>query len=267
MVRPAWTRSLREGVVRPDALGIARRRGRAVPRGRGLHRGRRVTCESPSAEREGTIVVGVSGAFAENQIVAEMYAQVLEHAGYTVERQLDLRSREVSQNALESGQIDLKPEYLSSLLLFVDPNAEASNDPDDVAEQAPRSPGAARDHGADAIAGRGHEPVRGERGDGRALRPDHDDVPRPRREPADVRRAARVPAAALLPPRTARASTGSSSTTSSRSTSGGRRPSRRSRATRCRSGCCSPPTRASRRTGSCRSWTTGTCRTRRTSRR
>jgi osmoprotectant transport system substrate-binding protein len=86
----------------------------------------------PSAQREGTIVVGVSGAFTENQIVAEMYAQVLEHAGYTVERQLDLRSREVSQNALESGQIDLKPEYLSSLLRFVDPNAEVSNDPGDV---------------------------------------------------------------------------------------------------------------------------------------
>ena len=81
---------------------------------------------------EATIVVGVSGAFAENQIVAEMYAQVLEHAGYTVERQLDLRSREVSQNALESGQIDLKPEYLSSVLLFVAPNAEASNDRDVV---------------------------------------------------------------------------------------------------------------------------------------
>ena len=58
---------------------------------------------------KGTIIVGVSGAFTENQIVAEMYAQVLEHAGYTVERQLDLRSREVSQYALESGQIDLKP--------------------------------------------------------------------------------------------------------------------------------------------------------------
>jgi osmoprotectant transport system substrate-binding protein len=84
---------------------------------------------------DGSIVVGVSGAFTENQIVAEMYAQVLEHAGYTVERQLDLRSREVSQNALESGQIDLKPEYLSSLLRFVDPNAEASNDPDDVVER------------------------------------------------------------------------------------------------------------------------------------
>jgi len=84
---------------------------------------------------KGTIVVGVSGAFTENQIVAEMYAQVLERKGYTVERQFNLRSREISQNALESGQIDLKPEYLSSLLLFLDPNAQASSDTADVANQ------------------------------------------------------------------------------------------------------------------------------------
>jgi osmoprotectant transport system substrate-binding protein len=89
----------------------------------------------PSDTGRGTIVVGVSGAFAENQIIAEMYADVLEHAGYTVERQFDLRSREVSQSALESGQIDVKPEYLSSLLLFIDPNAEHSNDPQQAAAQ------------------------------------------------------------------------------------------------------------------------------------
>jgi osmoprotectant transport system substrate-binding protein len=81
-----------------------------------------------------TIVVGVSGAFTENQLVAEMYAQVLEHAGYTVEREFDLRSREVSQSALESGQIDLKPEYLSSLLLFLGSRVQASSAPTDVAE-------------------------------------------------------------------------------------------------------------------------------------
>jgi osmoprotectant transport system substrate-binding protein len=88
--------------------------------------------EAP-AEESDSIVVGVSGAFAENQIVAEMYAQVLERAGYTVERQVDLRSREVSQNALESGRIHVKPEYLSSLLLSMDPNAPASDDPAHVA--------------------------------------------------------------------------------------------------------------------------------------
>jgi osmoprotectant transport system substrate-binding protein len=89
----------------------------------------------PSGSGKGTIVVGVSGSFTENQLVAEMYAQVLEHAGYTVERQFDLRSREVSQSALESGQIDVKPEYLSSLLLYLNPNGEHSNDPSTVAAQ------------------------------------------------------------------------------------------------------------------------------------
>ncbi|HEX2088308.1 MAG TPA: ABC transporter substrate-binding protein [Actinomycetota bacterium] len=87
------------------------------------------------AEPKGTLTVGVSAAFAENQIVAEMYAQVLENAGYTVNRQMDIASREVSQPALESGRIDLKPEYLGTLLLFLDPDAEASGDPAAEAEQ------------------------------------------------------------------------------------------------------------------------------------
>ena len=84
---------------------------------------------------KGTIVVGVSGDFTENRLVAEMYAQVLERAGYNVEREFDLRSREISQNAIESGQIDVKPEYLSSLLLFLAPNAQASEHPAAVAKQ------------------------------------------------------------------------------------------------------------------------------------
>ena len=87
------------------------------------------------AEQKGTLTVGVSAAFAENQIVAEMYAQVLENAGYTVNRQMDIQSREVSQPALESGKIDIKPEYLGTLLLFLDPDAEASGDPAAEAEQ------------------------------------------------------------------------------------------------------------------------------------
>jgi osmoprotectant transport system substrate-binding protein len=95
------------------------------------------TPQGPGGPR-GTIVVGVSGAFTENQLVAEMYAQVLERAGYTVERALDLRSREISQNAIESGEIDLKPEYLSSLLLFLDPNTQASADTAGVAKQDSR---------------------------------------------------------------------------------------------------------------------------------
>jgi glycine betaine/choline ABC-type transport system substrate-binding protein len=82
----------------------------------------------------GDLAVGAV-AFAENQIVAEMYAQVLEQAGYSVDRKLDLGSREILQPALEAGEVDVAPEYLGSLLLFLDPDAEGSGDPAAEVEQ------------------------------------------------------------------------------------------------------------------------------------
>jgi osmoprotectant transport system substrate-binding protein len=82
-------------------------------------------------EEKGTLTVG-GVAFAENQIVAEMYAQVLENNGYTVERQTGLESREVLQPAIQDGEVDLAPEYLSSLLLHLDEDAEPSSDPDET---------------------------------------------------------------------------------------------------------------------------------------
>lgn len=85
--------------------------------------------DGPGGGEKGTVTVGAVG-FAENQIVAEMYAQVLEDAGYTVERQVDLGSREILQPALAAGEVDIAPEYLGSLLLFLDAKAEASGDPD-----------------------------------------------------------------------------------------------------------------------------------------
>jgi len=85
-------------------------------------------------EEKGELTVG-SDAFAEAQIVAEMYAQVLENAGYTVNRQLDIESREVRLPAMENGEIDIAPEYLASLLSVVDPNQIPSGDPAEVAEQ------------------------------------------------------------------------------------------------------------------------------------
>jgi osmoprotectant transport system substrate-binding protein len=77
----------------------------------------------------GNITVGVSGNFSESKIVAEMYAQALEGAGCTVSRQLDLSSRQVSDKALFSGSIDLKPEYLASEATAQDENAKVSGDP------------------------------------------------------------------------------------------------------------------------------------------
>jgi len=48
-----------------------------------------------------------------------MYAQLLEHAGYGVERRLNLGSIEVAMAALQRGDIDVYPEYTGTALLVV----------------------------------------------------------------------------------------------------------------------------------------------------
>ena len=90
---------------------------------------------SASAPARGDITVGVSGAFPENQLVAEMYAQVLENAGYTVSRELDIDAREVGNAALESGKIDLKPEYTGFDLPLYDKKAPTNGSPEEVAAE------------------------------------------------------------------------------------------------------------------------------------
>jgi len=80
------------------------------------------------------ITVGVSGAFEESKIVAEMYAQVLENAGYSIKRELSLAGRPASDTALFSGQIDVKPEYLASEAQHLDPNADVNGDPTHTAD-------------------------------------------------------------------------------------------------------------------------------------
>ena len=70
-----------------------------------------------------------SDNFAESQIVAEMYAQMLEAEGYEVSRQLGIESREVRLPAMESGEIDIAPEYVYTLLSVVLPESEAASDP------------------------------------------------------------------------------------------------------------------------------------------
>jgi osmoprotectant transport system substrate-binding protein len=74
-----------------------------------------------------TVKIG-SDRFYEAQIVAELYAQALEDAGYTVERNLGLGARAVTSAAIESGQIDIKPEYLGSGLGYYD-KSKTGGDP------------------------------------------------------------------------------------------------------------------------------------------
>jgi osmoprotectant transport system substrate-binding protein len=78
-----------------------------------------------------SLTVGADN-FAESEIVAEMYAQVLENAGYDISRKFGT-TRETRIPAMETGEIDLAPEYLATLLLFLDPEAEASSDPQKAA--------------------------------------------------------------------------------------------------------------------------------------
>jgi osmoprotectant transport system substrate-binding protein len=86
-------------------------------------------------EAKGRIVVG-STNFSEQQILAHMYALVLEDAGYDVQTKLNLGSREVVEPALEAGEIDLYPEYAATLLEFLNNGAgEASAEVEETVEK------------------------------------------------------------------------------------------------------------------------------------
>lgn len=69
--------------------------------------------------------------FPESEVLAELYAQALEARGITVERQLNAGPRELLMPALESGLIELIPEYTGSALDFL--GGEPSADPEHTA--------------------------------------------------------------------------------------------------------------------------------------
>ena len=73
------------------------------------------------------IKIGSDG-FDDARVVAEVYAQALEANGYTVDRAgIGLGTRDVTNAAIESGQIDMKPEYLGSGLAKRDPGKQTSS--------------------------------------------------------------------------------------------------------------------------------------------
>jgi osmoprotectant transport system substrate-binding protein len=78
----------------------------------------------------GTLTIG-SKDFTEEFIVAEMYAQMLEYAGFKVNRKLNLGGTPIAQAAIVKGDIDLYPEYTSTGLLTV-LNQPAMTDPNQI---------------------------------------------------------------------------------------------------------------------------------------
>lgn len=67
---------------------------------------------------KGTVVVA-SKDFTEEFILGEMYALLLENAGYQVERKINLGGTPVVQQALLNEEVDLYPEYTGTGLLTV----------------------------------------------------------------------------------------------------------------------------------------------------
>lgn len=73
----------------------------------------------------GSVIVVGSQAYYSNEIIAEIYAQALENAGFEVERQFNIGQRDAYIPALESGEVNLFPEYSGNLLQYFDPETEA----------------------------------------------------------------------------------------------------------------------------------------------
>ncbi len=84
---------------------------------------------SSGTKSAGSITVG-SANFSENVILADIYGQALAAKGFTVSYKLNIGARAVYIPALESGEIDVIPEYSGSILSFIDKTASASSGAD-----------------------------------------------------------------------------------------------------------------------------------------
>ncbi len=91
-----------------------------------------------------TITVG-SKNFTEQFILGELYAQTLEANGFTAQRQLNLGSEQIADQALQDGEIDFYPEYTGTALVnLLDYEGENPPTPEETYEEA-RSRYAERD--------------------------------------------------------------------------------------------------------------------------
>ncbi|WP_309147068.1 ABC transporter substrate-binding protein [Curtobacterium sp. MCSS17_008] len=111
------TARIRVGLAAATALGVAA----ALT---GCASGDPLSSDPSASSDSGTIVVG-SQQYYSNEIIAELYAQILEEDGFTVERNFNIGQREVYIPQLEKGAIDVMPEYSGNLLQYFDKDSEA----------------------------------------------------------------------------------------------------------------------------------------------
>ena len=74
---------------------------------------------APSDAPRGAPVIVASKPFGESYLLAEMFAQLLESHGMSVDRRMGLGQTEIAMQALRSGAIDVYPEYTGTGLLAV----------------------------------------------------------------------------------------------------------------------------------------------------
>ena len=73
----------------------------------------------PSARGENRSVIVASKPFGESYLLCEMFAQLLESRGLTVERRPGLGATEIAFGALRTGAIDVYPEYTGTGLVAI----------------------------------------------------------------------------------------------------------------------------------------------------
>ncbi|MFC0862604.1 ABC transporter substrate-binding protein [Sphaerimonospora cavernae] len=87
----------------------------------------------------GPVVVG-SFDFPESVLLASIYAQALRAKGITVEEKPNIGSREVVYDQIKSGGLTVLPEYVGSLLAFVDKSSTARTQREIMAEVRAKLP-------------------------------------------------------------------------------------------------------------------------------
>ncbi|MET0302604.1 MAG: ABC transporter substrate-binding protein, partial [Microbacteriaceae bacterium] len=82
--------------------------------------------ESGSGGGDDSAITIGSQAYYSNEILAEIYAQALENAGFEVDRQFNIGQREAYMPSIEDGSLDLFPEYTGSVVRYFEPDAQAT---------------------------------------------------------------------------------------------------------------------------------------------
>lgn len=83
---------------------------------------------SGAAGGSGEKITMASANFDESKILAQVYGQALEHAGFKLSYK-ELTTRPVINQAMQSGEVDMTPEYVGSLTIYINNKVNGANAP------------------------------------------------------------------------------------------------------------------------------------------